>query len=110
MERLNEQLYKLFIEEISNLELGHTVDRSRLCKMKRICQILLYIRYTNLSSSELIQITNLLTDIKISGQLPEFLPDNTNVSGNDEVTEVDVIHRDDFEDIFSQEEFNKIFG
>ncbi len=58
MEQLSEQLYKLFVEELSDLNRGLTPNRKRINKMKFICQVLVFLRYVDLPNRDLLQIIN----------------------------------------------------
>ncbi len=58
MEQLSEQLYKLFVEELSDLNRGLTPNRKRINKMKVICQVLVFLRYVDLPNRDLLQIIN----------------------------------------------------
>lgn len=43
MDAINvESLYKKFIEELKNWELGHPIDEEKIKEMKFICKLMLY--------------------------------------------------------------------
>jgi hypothetical protein len=56
VDTINEQLYKLFMEELHELELGHTFNYKRLAYMRSIISVLLYVRYAVLTNDEVIRI------------------------------------------------------
>lgn len=56
MTELNEILYRLFIEEMHNLELGHGYDRKRLNTMKEICHLLTYYTYVDMDDTDVLKL------------------------------------------------------
>ena len=56
MERINERLYDLFMDELHELTLGHGYNYKRLSYMRSIITMLLYLRYTVLSNNEILRI------------------------------------------------------
>lgn len=105
MEQLKEQLYKLLSEEIRNLNMGHMPNKVRLRKMKFLCEILLFLRYTNLTSSEIVQIINLVTGISIHSVSPKRMRDFEDIITK---SEFDIIF-DENTNLIDQSEFDKIF-
>lgn len=59
MEELNKKLYKLLNDEIDNLDLGHSYDKSRMEQMLSICKLIKYIYYVELSAEDIIKLSNL---------------------------------------------------
>ena len=58
METLKAKLFRLFKDEIHDLNLGHTFNKMRLKEMKRICRLLLYYQYIDVSSKDLAKMVN----------------------------------------------------
>lgn len=56
MERINNLLYDLFMEELTQLELGHGYNYKRLSYMRATITMLLYLRYAVLSNDEILRI------------------------------------------------------
>ena len=59
MEELKETLTKLLLQEISNLELGHPYNKTRISMMKEICHILTYYTYVDMSDDDMLRIVKL---------------------------------------------------
>lgn len=56
MEDLKETLYKLFMEELSDLQFGHSFNTSRLRTMRDICHILKYNEYVEMSADDIVKL------------------------------------------------------
>jgi len=56
VERINELLYDLFMDELKELELGHGYNYKRLSYMRATITMLLYLRYAVLSNDEILRI------------------------------------------------------
>lgn len=56
MEDLNDILYKLLKDELSDLKLGHPFNEDRLRTMMDICEILTYFEYVDLSDDDIIKL------------------------------------------------------
>ena len=56
VEKINERLYDLFIDELNELELGHGYNYKRLSYMRAMITMLLYLRYTVLNNNEILRI------------------------------------------------------
>lgn len=56
MEKINERLYDLFMDELQELSLGHGFNYKRLSYMRATITMLLYLRYAVLSNDEILRI------------------------------------------------------
>lgn len=58
VEQLNIKLYRLFIEELTDLNIGYGFNRSRMRKIMNIINAIEYISNYNLNRKEIIEIIN----------------------------------------------------
>ena len=56
MEKVNEYLYELFKEELSDLSMGHGYNYKRLSYMRSIVTMMLYLRYAVLDNATILRI------------------------------------------------------
>lgn len=56
MEKINQRLYDLFMDELKQLELGHGYNYERLSYMRATITLLLYLRYATLDEAEIYRI------------------------------------------------------
>ena len=53
MEQFKELLFRLLIEELDNLMIGHPYDKDRLRLMRHLCHIIKYYEFGNITNQEL---------------------------------------------------------
>ena len=58
MEEHKEKLYRLLIDELESLNLGHTYNIPRIKLMREICHILVYYTYVDLDNYDIMKIVN----------------------------------------------------
>ena len=56
MEKVNEYLYELFKEELSDLSMGHGYNYKILAYMRSIVTMMLYLRYAVLDNATILRI------------------------------------------------------
>jgi len=56
VEKVNEYLYELFKEELSDLSMGHGYNYKRLSYMRSIVTMMLYLRYAVLDNATILRI------------------------------------------------------
>ena len=56
MENLYNRLYKLLNDELTDLSMGHAFNKARLRQMRELCHIIMYLKYVDINSTDIMQI------------------------------------------------------
>ena len=56
MENLYNRLYKLLKDELDGLYKGYPFNKSRLRQMRELCHVIMYLRYVDIGSTDIMQI------------------------------------------------------
>ena len=59
MEQFKELLFRLLIEELDNLMIGHPYDKDRLRLMRHLCHIIKYYEFGHITNQELKMLNSL---------------------------------------------------